>query len=330
MKKVAVIFTGGTISMKVDERLQAAIPALSGEEILAKVIGIEKIAEIEPIYYGSFPGPHISPEKMIELGNLAKEQLNRKDICGVVITHGTDCLEETAYFLDLYIDSNKPIVVTGAMRNGSELGYDGPSNLAASICTACSMESKNKGTLVVMNNQVNAADEVTKTHTLALDTFKSMDFGPLGIVDQDQVIYYRERKHRQYIPADRIETKVGLIKSAAGMDASLINHIVDQKYKGLVIEGMGRGNVPPDMVEGIQNAMDHNIPVVLVTRCPMGRVLDTYGYHGGGRELRDMGVILGDNLSGQKARIKLMLILGITHKLNEIRKIFEEDLYKKL
>lgn len=329
MKKVAVIFTGGTISMKVDQALQAAIPALSGQEIMEKVTGIEKMATIEPIHYGSLPGPHITPKRMLELGNIARTELAKEEVSGVVITHGTDCLEETAYFLDLFVDSPKPIVVTGAMRNSSELGYDGPANLAASICTVCSPESLGKGTLVVMNNQVNAADEVTKSHTLSLDTFKSMDFGPLGIVDQDQVIYYRRRYHRQHIPVDTIEEKVALIKSVSGMEADLINFAVDSSYKGIIIEGMGRGNVPPDMVAGIQKALDKQIPVVLVSRCPMGRVLDSYGYEGGGRQLRKMGVILGDNLSGQKARIKLMLILKMTTNLLEIKELFEEDLYKK-
>lgn len=329
MKKVAVIFTGGTISMKVDEGLQAAIPALSGKEIMEKVTGIEKMATIEPIHYGSLPGPHITPQRMIELGEIAKRQLEKEDIAGVVITHGTDCLEETAYFLDLYVGSAKPIVVTGAMRNSSELGYDGPSNLAASICTVCSPESLGKGTLVVMNNQVNAADEVTKSHTLSLDTFKSMDFGPLGIVDQDQVIYYRRRHHRQHIPVEAIEEKVALIKSVSGMGSDMLDFVVDQDYKGIVIEGMGRGNVPPEMVKGIKRAIDKQIPVVLVSRCPMGRVLDSYGYEGGGRQLRKIGVILGDNLSGQKARIKLMLILSMTTNLLEIKELFEEDLYKK-
>lgn len=330
MKQVAVIFTGGTISMTVDERLHAAIPALSDEEIISKVTGIEKIADIRSIHYGSFPGPHITPEKMLELALLVKEELKKDEIEGVVLTHGTDCLEETAYFLDLVIDSEKPVVVTGAMRNGSELGYDGPSNLAASICTVCSPESKNKGTLVVMNNQVNAADEVTKSHTLNLDTFKSLDFGPLGIVDQDQVLYYRKRRNRQLVPTEKIETKVALIKTVSGQDSSIIDFYVDQQYKGIVIEGMGRGNVPPTMVPGIERALNSGIPVVLVSRCPMGRVLDSYGYNGGGRELRQKGIILGDNLSGQKARIKLMTILGLTSEPSRIKEIFEEDLYKKL
>lgn len=330
MKKVALIFTGGTISMMVDERLKAAIPALSDKDIISKVSGIEKMAQIEVIHYGAYPGPHIVPNMMLDIARVTNELLSREDIEGVVITHGTDTLEETAYFLDLVIDSEKPVVVTGSMRNGSELGYDGPANLAASICTVCSEESKNKGVLVVMNNQVNAADEVTKTHTLSLDTFQSMDFGPLGIVDSDQVIYYRDRKKASKIATEKIENRVALIKAVAGLGSVFIDYLVDNNYRGIVIEALGRGNVPPTMLEGIQRAIDLDIPVVIVSRCAKGRVLDSYGYKGGGRQLRDMGVILGDNLSGQKARIKLMIVLGVTKDVGEVRQIFEKDLYKKI
>lgn len=330
MKKVALIFTGGTISMMVDERLKAAIPALSDKDIISKVSGIEKMAQIEVIHYGAYPGPHIVPNMMLDIARVTKELLDREEIEGVVITHGTDTLEETAYFLDLVIDSEKPVVITGSMRNGSELGYDGPANLAASICTVCSEESKNKGVLVVMNNQVNAADEVTKTHTLSLDTFQSMDFGPLGIVDSDQVIYYRDRKKGSKIVTGRIENKVALVKAVAGLGSEFLNYLVDNDYRGIVIEALGRGNVPPAMLEGIKRAIDLDIPIVIVSRCSKGRVLDSYGYKGGGRQLRDMGVILGDNLSGQKARIKLMIVLGITRNVGEVRQIFEKDLYKKI
>ncbi len=316
--------------MKVDERLKAAIPALTDEEIISKVSGIEKMAEIEVMHYGSYPGPHIGPDMMYNLAGEVNKLLEREDIAGVVITHGTDTLEETAYFLDMLVKSRKPVVITGAMRNGSELGYDGPANLSASICTVCSEESLDKGVLVVMNNQVNAADEVTKTHTLSLDTFQSMDFGPLGIVDSDQVIYYRNRKNHSVIEAAGLEKKVGLIKAVAGLDSEFIHYLVDQGYKGIVIEALGRGNVPPTMVEGIARAIESQIPVVIVSRCAKGRVLDSYGYEGGGRMLREMGVILGDNMSGQKARIKLMLVLGMTKNIEEVRQIFEEDLYRKI
>lgn len=297
---------------------------------MGKVTGIEKLADIEAVNFGAYPGPHVTPALMMEISKKTKELLNRADIEGVVITHGTDSLEETAYLLDLTIQSEKPVIVTGAMRNSSELGYDGPANLAASICTALSVQSRNKGVLVVMNNQVNAASEVVKTHTLNLDTFQSLDFGPLGIVDNDEVIYYREFKKRQYIPTETIETRVQLVKACAGMDDGLIRYCVDRGSKGIVIEAMGRGNLPPQMAEGVRYAILHHIPTVLVSRCPKGRVLDTYGYPGGGRELRNLGVILGDNLSGQKARIKLMLVLGYVTDMNEVKSMFEEDLYTQL
>ena len=330
MYKVGVIFTGGTISMKVDERLKSAIPALSDEEIMATVSGIDKIAQIESLHFGSLPSPHMTLEKMFELGEAVKNFQAREDIAGVVLTHGTDTLEETAYFLDLINDSQKPVVVTGAMRNGSELGYDGPANLSAAICTACSIESQGQGVLVVMNNQVYAADEVAKVHTLALDTFQSPDFGPLGIIDQDMVIYYRSRKNMTEGIKARGYGKVGLIKSVAGDDSAMIDHMIACGYEGLVIEAMGRGNVPPDMVPGIDRAIAKNIPVVIVSRCLRGRVLDSYGYVGGGRDLRNRGIILGDNLSGQKARIKLMLLLNVTSDMDEIRRRFEADLYNVL
>jgi L-asparaginase len=329
MKKVAIIFNGGTISMKVDPRINAAIPAFSSQEIMSMVTNIEKYADIETINFSKLPGPHMTPDLMLELSNTIKNILKREDIDGVIVTHGTDTLEETAFFLELNIKSEKPIIVLGAMRNGSELGYDGPSNLSAGICTAISEESKGKGVLVVMNNEVNAATEVTKTNTLSLDTFKSPEFGPLGIVDNDEVLYYREKKsHDHILNIDKLESKVGLIKCGAGIDSDIIEFYINTGYKGLVIEAMGRGNVPPSMLDGIKRAISKNIPVIIVSRCPTGRVLDTYGYLGAGKMLRDIGAIFGFNLPGQKARIKLMLALSMTKDINKIKDIFEKDRFK--
>ncbi|HLR35125.1 MAG TPA: asparaginase [Tissierellales bacterium] len=325
-RKIAIIFTGGTISMRIDPRIQAAIPALSSEEIISMVTNIEDFADIEIISFANLPSPHITPKLMIELLKVVKEIVKRDDIAGVVITHGTDTLEETAYLLDLTMKSKKPIVVAGAMRNSSELGYDGSSNLAAAICTAASKESRNKGVLVVMNNEVNAANEVTKTNTLSLDTFKSPEFGPLGIVDNDQVIFYRNIVNRQFIETDDIETKVGLIKCAPGMNSDLFDFMISNNYKGIVIEALGRGNIPPEMIPGLEKSINNNIPVIMVSRCPTGRVLDSYGYKGGGKHLRELGIILGNNLPGQKARIKLMLALSKTNDIEKIRIFFEEGI----
>jgi len=328
-KKVAAIFTGGTISMKVDKRLSAAIPAMSSEEIMSLVTNIDKIAEIEIVPFARIPGPHMTPELMMELSQTVKDTIARDDICGVIITHGTDSLEETAFFLDLNIKSDKPIIVVGSMRNASELGYDGPSNLSAAICTAVSEEAKNKGVLVVLNNEVNSAREVTKTHTMSLDTFKSFSFGPLGIVDNDEVIFYRDIMTHGHLLTETVESNVDLVKSVAGMNSNIIKFCIDQGTKGIIIEAMGRGNLPPGMIEGIKDAVSKNIPVIIVSRCPMGRVLDSYGYEGGGKMLHDLGAIFGGDLNGQKARVKLMLALTITQDMNEIKEIFENEYYKK-
>ena len=324
--KVCIIFTGGTISMTVDEEVGAAIPTLSGEQILSMVSNIDKIADIEVNNFGEIPGPHMTIEKLLELKNLIQTKLEDESITGVIVTHGTDTLEETAYFLDLTIKHSKPVVVVGAMRNSSELGYDGSSNLAAAVCTAVSPKARNKGVLVVLNNMVNAAAEVTKTNTLALDTFQS-PYGPLGTIDTNDFIVYREIAYRQHIETNQVERRVDLIKTVMDMDDRLIRCSVDSGAIGIVIEAMGRGNVSPKVMEGIRYAMSKGVIVVVVSRCYSGRVYVSYGYAGGGKEISDMGVIMGGDMRGPKARLKLMLALGKTQDREKIRALFEDHNY---
>ena len=326
-KKVAIVFTGGTISMTVDEKIGAAIPTLSGEQIMSMVTNIDKVAEVEVFNFAEIPGPHVTPEKMLELKNYVNNLLLRDDICGVVITHGTDSLEETAFFLDLTITSIKPVIVTGAMRSSSELGYDGPSNLSAAVCTAISDKAVNKGVLVVLNTEVLLASEATKTNTLALNTFQSLSSGPLGVVDCNELILSKDKVRRTLIDTNKVESKVALFKSGVGMDDNFIKFAADNGYKGIVIEAMGRGNIPPAMYEGVKYAREKDIPVVIVSRCHSGRVFDSYGYLGSGRDLRNLGCIFGGDLPGQKARIKLMLALGKTNNLDEIKDFFEKGIY---
>jgi len=326
-KKVAIIFTGGTISMTVDEKIGAAIPTLSGEQIMSMVTNMDKVADIEVFNFAEIPGPHMTPEKLIELKHYVNNLLAREDICGAVITHGTDSLEETAYFLDLTISSDKPVIVTGAMRSSSELGYDGPSNLSASVCTAVSDKAIGKGVFIVLNNEVLLASEATKTDTLALNTFKSLSKGPLGLIDCNELVLFKNTEERTFIDTDNVETKVALFKSGIGMDDEFIKLAADNGYKGIVIEAMGRGNIPPQMYEGVKYAREKDIPVVIVSRCHSGRVFDSYGYLGSGRDLRNIGCIFGGELPGQKARIKLMLALGKTNNLDEIKDFFEKGIY---
>lgn len=316
MKKVAVIFNGGTISMKVDERIKAAVPSLTGEEIMSMVTGIEEFAQIESYSFSSKPSPHITIENMLEISKLIKSLVVRDDIDGVVLTHGTDTLEETAYFLDLTIGTEKAIVVTGAMRSSSELGYDGPFNLATSICTAASEEAKGRGVLVCFNGELNSATEVTKTNSMALNAFRTPNFGPIGIVDNNKVFFYRRTKKHKVYEVDNINLDVALIKCAAGMDSDFIEYAIEKDYKGIVIEALGRGNVPPAMMKGIKEALSKGIPVVVVSRCFEGRVHESYGYEGGGKMLKDIGVFFEESMPGQKARIKLIVALSCKGAIN--------------
>ncbi|MBS5125037.1 MAG: asparaginase [Clostridium sp.] len=322
MKKIAIIFNGGTISMKIDEKIKAAVPSLSAEEIMSMIPGVEEYAEIEAYTFSSMPSPHMTLETMLKLSKFTTELVEREDIDGVVITHGTDTLEETAYLLDLTVRTKKPVVVTGAMRSGSELGYDGPFNLATSICTAISDEAVGRGVLVCFNGELNSASEVTKANSMALNAFRTPNFGPIGIVDNDNVIFYRDANYSEKYDVSEIKKQVALIKCVVDMDSSYIDYLIEKGCGGIVIEALGRGNVPPKMVDGIKKATELNIPVVVVSRCFEGRVFESYGYEGGGKQLKDLGVIFGDTLPGQKARIKLILAINSGMNIHEVARAF--------
>src|SRR5205085_265933 len=240
-KRLAIVFTGGTISMKYDPAIGGAVPALSGREILDLVQGVDEVADAEVIEFGRYPGPHMTLPRMMELSSVVRATLEREDIVGGVVTHGTDTLEETAYLLDLTTASDKPVVLVGAMRNSSEMGWDGPPNLLSAMRVAASESARGLGVLVVMNDTVLAASEATKTHSESFDAFQSADFGPLGFVDRGEVIIRRLTIKRQHLPATKIVEPVFLIKLAAGCDSTLIDAAIDAGGRGLVIEALGRG-----------------------------------------------------------------------------------------
>jgi len=323
MKNVLIIFTGGTFSMKIDEKTGAAVPHLSGEDIMTLIPQARSIANIEIYNYGNYPGPHMTPERMLEVAQLVKRNIERPDIDGIVITHGTDTLEETAYFIDLIVKTEKPIVVIGSMRTSSEPDWDGPRNLLDALRIIDCDNSKNMGVLVCLNGEINAASEVTKTHTESVETFHSLNFGALGFVDRGRVIFNRIPYKLETFETDKINSKVDLLKVYAGMSEKFFKFSADSGAEGLVVEAMGVGNVPPKAFEGIIYALEKKIPVVLTSRCPAGETLDIYGYEGAGKLLKKAGVIFCDFLNGQKARIKLIIALGITNDKERLRAMFE-------
>lgn len=310
LPRVLLLATGGTISMRQDAELGGAVPRLTGREILEAVPGIEQVAEMEVREFGRFPGPHMTIERMWELRAAVLDAF-AAGFAGVVVMHGTDTIEETAYLLDRSLPPEIPVVITGAMRNSSELSWDGPANLMSATEVAASPEARGRGTMVVMDEEIVQGAEVVKTHTEQAGTFRSPNWGPLGITDKGRALFYRESRRRAALAPERPETPVDLIKIVAGADARLVDASRETGAHGIVVEAMGRGNVPPAVVPGLQRWVDAGRPVVVATRSSRGRVLDTYAYEGGGHQLREMGCIFADHLTGQQARIELMLALAV-------------------
>lgn len=310
--------------MMIDKTTGGAVPRYSGEELLEKIPEAKNLANISCYDFGKYPGPHMTPELMFQLSKKIREHISQDHYDGVIVTHGTDTLEETAYFLDLTVKTPIPIVVIGSMKNSSEPDWDGPRNLLDAIHICLNDNCKNIGVLVCLNGEINAASEVTKTYTEEIDSFHSLDFGALGFVQYGRVILNRLPRKLETIETERIISNVDMLTVYAGMDEKFFKFSADSGVDGIVVEALGVGNVPPAAFEGIKYAVEKNIPVVLVSRCPAGETLDIYGYPGAGKWLHSIGVIFTDYLNGQKARVKLMLSLGITKDQNELRKIFEE------
>jgi L-asparaginase len=307
---VKLIATGGTIAMKIDPVKKAPVPAISGEDLLATVPEISKYAQVEVQNLSNVPSDYMDPERWVGLQKAVSEALARDEVAGVIVSHGTDTLEETAYFLDLTIKSDKPIVLIGAQRNASEPDFDGPRNLLNAVRICVSPDAKGKGAMIVLNNQINAARFATKTHTSSVETFNSGDFGFLGYADNDRVIFYQAPLRRQHVALSSEKLPyIEIVAMYGGASGSLVKAAADQEAKGIVIQALGWGNVNIPMFEAIKYAIGKGIPVVIATRVHTGRVLPVYGFEGGGKTLKDAGAIFADDLTPQKARILLMLAL---------------------
>ncbi|MGL5206721.1 MAG: asparaginase [Acidaminococcaceae bacterium] len=323
MKKVVVITTGGTIAMKYDSVTKGLVPAVSGEDLIEAVPELADVAEVEVVEFSNMPSGHITPGMMFELAKMTDRYAARDDVSGVVITHGTDTQEETVYLLSLVIETIKPVCITGAMRGASEMGPDGPANILAAVKVAACEASAGRGALLVFNDEIHAAAEVTKTHSTSCSTFASPGWGPIGHVYFDKVIFKRQPENLQKIKPEFIEEDVCLIKTAAGMDDYLFKCLATKPVKGIVVEALGCGNVPLGVKKGIEYVRSCGIPVVLATRVHSGRVVPAYSYEGSALSMAASNVVLAGELTGQKARIKLMLVLAITKDVDLIKKYFD-------
>ena len=316
LPRIKLIFTGGTISM-LDNDKTGAVPKLAGADILRDVPGLEKFCQPKVHDFGQLPGPHMTPARMFDLAKLVAKTCS-DGFDGVVITHGTDTLEESAFLVDILHRHEQPVVFVGAMRTSSMLSWDGPINLFQACQVASHSKSRGKGALVVMNSTINAAWEVTKTYTEALDTYKSPDTGPLGIIDGGEVLFYRGPVAYGRLATDRLEPDVSLVIACAGADGRIIDYLVSRGEKAIVIEAMGRGNLPPAMASAAAVAVKKGVLVALTSRCWGGRVSGTYGYEGGGARLKEAGILFAPGLPGHKVRLMLMAALGAGMNKEEI------------
>ena len=323
LPRVVVLATGGTIASQYDPDAGGLAPQLSGEEIVQAVPGLSEVARVSVEQIANVGSRNMTPEIWQTLASRANELLASPDIAGVIVTHGTDTLEETAYFLDLTVTSDKPVIVVGAQRAPTFFDTDGPRNLLNAVRVAVSEEAIGMGTLVVMNGQINAARDVTKTNTLDVETFRTLDFGALGVADIEAVRFYRAPLRRQTIPlreGDQLR-RVEIVTEYAGSDGRLIQLLLeDGQLNGLVIEGVGLGHVSSRTLEAIRDVRARGIPVVLSTRVPTGRIVPVYAIN---IELLELGCVEADNLSAQKARVLLMLAMTRTEDSTELQRYFD-------
>jgi len=302
-------------------------PALNGSDLVAAIPSLKDRAAIDVFAFSNVPSAYLTMEDLVRLKDYI-EKLERDGYAGVVITHGTDTMEETAYFLDLTVQSEIAVVLTGAQRNPSLVSSDGPVNLSDSILTAADDSTPEMGAVIVFASEITAAREATKFHRTRVDTFKSLEFGPLGVVNNDRIIWYRRPPERSVYNIDSADKRVDIINSYTGADSSMMYCSLERNADGIVVDALGAGHVPPGMLEGIIKAIDKGIPVVLTSRVPLGRPLtDTYGFEGGERHLRSLGVIFGEDLSAWKARIKLIVLLAAGFTTEQIKYEFENRFY---
>lgn len=307
MKKLLLIHTGGTIAMA--QNHSGHVLPNDINPLDASLPRATDIADITTRHFSNLPSPHITPEIMLRLAHFIQEEL-QAGYDGGVITHGTDTLEETAYFLQLTIGAPVPIVLTGAMRSSNEVGSDGEFNLITALRVAVSETARDKGVLVVFNGEIHSAFNVTKTHTSSVDTFKSVHFGNLGMVTKDHVYLFNTPLLKPTHMVPQLSKRVAVLKVYAGMEPDLLLAVGELGYDGLVLEVLGQGNVPPSLTDAIET-LTKQMQIVIVSRCFNGIVQDVYGYAGGGQQLKELGLIFSNGLNSQKARLKLMIELEI-------------------
>ncbi len=322
---VVVLTTGGTIASLKDPDTGAVRAAASPEDLLQLVPDVGDIADVTPRPAMAINSWNITPPMMLDLVTTAIDALRDDVTSGVVVTHGTDTVEETGMLAWMLNPTGKPVVLTAAMRNLSEAGPDGPRNLRDAIRVAASPESRNWRSLLVVNETIHDARFVTKTSTVNPSTFASPHGGPAGEASVTGIEFFRPPGEHGTVSPAHLNAEVPIVKTWTGMDASMIDWYRERGVDGLVLEGSGAGNVPGAILPGIERMIAADRPVVLTTRCisgPLAPVYGTGGASGGGFDLMRAGVIPASRLTAQKARIALLAHIGASMTNDAINQWF--------
>ena len=312
-----VIATGGTIASR------AGADQLSGAALVEAVPELAAVARIEVEEFSRIGSSGMTPDHWLRLSRRIDE-LFRSDaeLAGVVVTHGTDTMEETAYFLHLTVAHERPVVVTGSMRSANAVSADGPANLLAAVRVAASESSGGRGVLVVLNDEVHSARDVRKTDSNRLDTFVSREWGALGVVDGDDLHFHRALVSRHTARSalglgDAAELpEVPIVADFAGNDGAVVRWWVERGADGIVVQAFAGGRASPGMRRAMAEAAAAGVPVVVASRVPEGRVLPSAGW------ARD-GIIAAGDLPPHKARVLLMLALLRTHDAAAVQELFD-------
>lgn len=321
MKRVIIIATGGTIAMKKND-LGESLPAVSGRELLQSVPDLATIAACEVVEFSNVASCNMDPQTLVKLSVAVQQCLVDLGVAGIVITHGTDTLEETAFFLELTIEDKRPIILTAAQRDASETDSDGLRNIKNAVRVATDPDAMDRGVMVLLNEEIHDSRHVTKAHTSSVASFNSGPFGLLGYCDVDRINWYHPHKAGRFFALPKKVSKVIPLLVFTGMESSIIRHLISQGTEGFVLEAFGRGNMPPELENGLEWACQKGIPIVITSRSPYGRVLPIYAYPGGSARLKKMGCIFSEGLSTAKSRLLLMLALSVTRDFAEIQAIF--------
>jgi L-asparaginase len=327
LPRVTVFSLGGTIASTNDAGQSAGgvVPKLGARELVDAVPQLQDTAELETVAFRQIPSGDLTLRDLVELAGEITKRFD-SGVDGVVVTQGTDTIEETSFALDLLVGAGKPVVVTGAMRNPTLAGPDGSANLLAAVQVAAAPEAVGLGTVVVLNDEIHAARFVRKTHTSSPSTFRSVTTGPLGWVVEGRVrIGLRVPQLVDVVPLEidvDVVPPVALLTSALGDDARLVAGLERLGYAGLVLEALGGGHVPAPVVPALTD-LAARVPVVLASRTGGGEVLQvTYGFPGSERDLLARGLIPAGFLDGLKARILLSLLLACGADVDDVRGAF--------